>query len=605
MEPKRSSKIEYINQKAPRIERPAYRGQRYEAQVPDTLDPAEMAALAVNGITGPTDPEADYEIYWRVAFNTNPPVMWHHESDVVQGKFMEALPLLRLASGSEQNPHVEQRWMEVIRQLQGPDGLLYLPKIGRPWCIFGDYGAAPPGDHYTNPWFNGRLLGAMTIYHELTGDPEWLSRGGKIVEGFTQLIREEGKKASLPNHEFGTEGRYNSPAKPSDRIHNLATYASWAIQGLANFGRHAGHERAIELSGKLARFVIEDCNHFGPNGEFLEEYPGGGYIHFHGHTMVLLGILDYGLAANDREAIEFAHRGFRHGMSQGECLLGYFAAHLNKARPENLELCELADMIALALKLSAAGVDDYWDMADRWTRNLFYEGQLRPVHAHPLEWLSSRTATTMIAPVTLPEYHETDRVIERNIGAFGGWLSPNDWMPDYPHDLPEDDAGHHALLHGECDACDLLCLGERPESRRRAPPSQPALQPGLSVGRCRQPHPLSRAGGCAAQGAGPPGSAHPRVGRAGVEREIGFDGRYARVGSVDAGSSVTLTFPIGQRTETINVEKRTHRILLRGNTCVAVDPPGRNVPLFRRDHFLGNTRWHKTERFVPENLLAW
>ena len=118
MEPKRSSKIEYINQKAPRIERPAYRGQRYEAQVPDTLDPAEMAALAVNGITGPTDPEADYEIYWRVAFNTNPPVMWHHESDVVQSKFMEALPLLRLASGSEQNPHVEHRWMEVIRQMQ-------------------------------------------------------------------------------------------------------------------------------------------------------------------------------------------------------------------------------------------------------------------------------------------------------------------------------------------------------------------------------------------------------------------------------------------------------------------------------------------------------
>ena len=83
MEPKRNLNIEYIDQQVPRVERPAYRGQRYRAQVPDTLDPAEMAALAINGTTGPTDPDADYEIYWRVACNTNPPVMWHGESDVV------------------------------------------------------------------------------------------------------------------------------------------------------------------------------------------------------------------------------------------------------------------------------------------------------------------------------------------------------------------------------------------------------------------------------------------------------------------------------------------------------------------------------------------
>ena len=138
--------IKYINSKKPEVKLPAYPGRKYEVMVPDTLDLQDMAALGINGLTGPTDPEADYEIYWRAAFNANTqPIMWHADiGDIgILGMFMEALPLLRIISGSSQNYHVEQRWLEVIRQMQGPDGLLYIPKIGRPWCIFGNYGKEP------------------------------------------------------------------------------------------------------------------------------------------------------------------------------------------------------------------------------------------------------------------------------------------------------------------------------------------------------------------------------------------------------------------------------------------------------------------------------
>ncbi len=54
------------------------------------------------------------------------------------------------------------------------------------------------------------------------------------------------------------------------------------------------------------------------------------------------------------------------------------------------------------------------------------------------------------------------------------------------------------------------------------------------------------------------------------------------------------------------MEKRTYRILLRGSTCVAIDPPGANVPLFRRDHYLaGRTRWRTVERFVADRTVRW
>ncbi len=43
------------------------------------------------------------------------------------------------------------------------------------------------------------------------------------------------------------------------------------------------------------------------------------------------------------------------------------------------ETCEVADMIGLALKLTQAGVGEYWEDTDRWVRNQFVENQLTSV----------------------------------------------------------------------------------------------------------------------------------------------------------------------------------------------------------------------------------
>lgn len=612
--PRRSTTIRYINPTVPQVALPAYSGVRYTSEIADTLDLQEMASLGINGLAGPTDPEADYEIYWRAAFHTNPPVVWHSESDIVQAKFMEALPLLRLASGSREDLHVEQRWMEVMLQMQGPDGLIYLPKEGRPWCVFGNYGVGPPGDHYFSPWFEGRILGAMTLYGLLTGDERWRDAGRRLVDGLAGLLQVQGNKAHFHNHEYGTGGRFNLPKKDSDRVHNMATYLAWCIQGLANFARHTGHERALVMAGQLARYAMEDCHHFGPEGQFLEEYPGVGHVHFHGHTMALLGILDYGLAAGDRGAVEFAHRGFRYGMSQGECRLGFFAEWLNVPRPQTLEVCELADMLAIALKLSEAGVGDYWDMADRWTRNLFFESQLHPRHVPWLKWLSERSPTTEIAPSTLPPHHTADRAIERNLGAFGGWLAPNDWMPDYPHDCQWRSPGIMHCCTGNAERTIYYlwqkCIGfdegtlrvnllfnhasEWADVQSHLPCTGEVsvrAKKNLDVA-IRLPE---WAGAEQASGS-----------VNGVQRPVRAEGRWVRAGRVSAGDTVTLTFPVPDRMERIHVEKRTYRIRLRGSTCLAIDPPGRNVPLFRRDQDYGPAkRWRKAERFVPERVVVW
>jgi len=80
--------------------------------------------------------------------------MYHDWNDHVQVKFHEALPLMRLASGSHMNEEVDQRWMEILVQMQGPDGLLYYPRWDDPGPTEGlqrnNSAPCPPGSSIRN-----------------------------------------------------------------------------------------------------------------------------------------------------------------------------------------------------------------------------------------------------------------------------------------------------------------------------------------------------------------------------------------------------------------------------------------------------------------------
>jgi hypothetical protein len=44
----------------------------------------------------------------------------------------------------------------------------------------------------------------------------------------------------------------------------------------------------------------------------------------------------------------------------------------------------------------------------------------------------------------------------------------------------------------------------------------------------------------------------------------------------------------------------------KGNDVVAIDPPGRNCPLYRREHYrVAETRWREVERFVSPEQIDW
>ena len=86
--------------------------------------------------------------------------------------------------------------------------------------------------------------------------------------------------------------------------------------------------------------------------------------------------------------MERVRKGYGYGRASGDTLLGYFPENIDSSSQNRIEMCEVADMIALGLKLTdGSGMGDYWDDVDRWTRNMFAEGQLTPERG---EWLAAR-----------------------------------------------------------------------------------------------------------------------------------------------------------------------------------------------------------------------
>ena len=251
--------IGYIRSDVPDVHVREWAGTRYVRRVPDTLDLAERAKLAINCLTSNPDPDADYEIYRLVDLARKSPSMLHNWQFVtIQPKFMEALPLLRLASGSTQGAEIDQAWARVALRLIGPDGLAYTPTRGRPWAAHNTWGPYPipdGADQFAIPYQCGRWMGALSAYCIRDGDATWSEAIERLVSRLAELTVDRGTWAYFP-HRTWVSGETVAGTDPMPTGYPV-TVCGWVILGLCQAYRATADGPALELAGKLSHFVVE------------------------------------------------------------------------------------------------------------------------------------------------------------------------------------------------------------------------------------------------------------------------------------------------------------------------------------------------------------
>ena len=547
---------------------------------------------------------------------------------------MESLPLLRVATGDDLNAQVDPVWMTTTLKSIGRDGVFYIPLNGRPWSRLKADGVNPVWradgtktnfkdtsvTQFASAATCQRIISTMTVYYLRDRNPMWKAAIEKMIERLSDLAITRDDYCYFPAGSFEPNAKVDSQAEMPEGSSWSVTWSARLIQPLMQYFEVTGYEPARELAAKLNRFSryhmgfydagtgawllgsdFKGLKKWGPyNVEGLVLGGEGS-----GHTVGLLSILEYGAMVGDRETTEFVKASYQWAKNLGPAygvspLVGWFPAWYLPAY-NGCESCTVGYMLGMALKLSEAGVGDYWDEIDRWVRNHFAEAQLTE-----FDWIYRMAERQSRKPVAANE--TGDKVPEKSIGAWAAGAAANAWgAPLIAHcctgnaaravyyvwehmvDHEDDELRVNLLLNRASRWADVfsyipyegrvdLKMKESCRSVKvRAPEWVETQSPQLV---------------CKVNGS---------------PRSLHWNGRYMELGAAKPGDVVSMTFPISERTVKEKIGPETYTLAWKGNTVVSIDPAGKDGPFYqgREKYRKEEVQWRKVKRFVPEDEIVW
>ncbi len=588
---------------------PTARGKTYDTIVPDTCDLAERARLFVeNYLMATTVPELDYEPFDWGFYDQIPPRQTLGWGDYICAwpKFRESLPLMRMMIGNEVGFEIDRTWASHLLKSIGPDGLIYVSNVGRPWDKFKAYPWVtenPTIRHYTYlPTLNGRHLGVLSIYYRMTGDETWNEAGRRIVDRMNELAIDVGDAKIFPRFLFLPEEEV--PRAEIDRAiesmkeqskeeteRNFPLWHTWMVVGLSQYYRASGYEPARELAQGLANYMRES--------EYIEKWGS----HFHCITLGIHAMLELAQATGDMELARYAREQYEVAKSgaRSEALpeIGYY---VNGQGRNPMEGCSIADMTAIAVKLAQLGLAD-WEDVDIIARNTLIEAQrTRPYQVEEYCRKLVERGKAKAEPVDYT--HLTDRLSERSVGSWSLHVMPNDLFGDTYYvtcctgncsralyyawesilDFEDGVLTANLLLNRASPWADLDSYIPY-TGRVDLTIKQPCASVKVRMNNWIDKEKVK----CSVDG---------------EARSYSWEGQYLVAGKAEPGNVITLEFPIEERTVTLESYEHKYEAVFKGNDCVSIEPGGENVPIFRRAHYReSRPRFIKVKRFACENTI--
>ena len=540
------------------------------APMPNTLDLVERARYAINAMTRSTNPEAEHAVYFTGVLHRNPPTLLREIP--LYGKFMEGLALMRIMTSGDFdtrpssqpkdfNRHVDRIWREAfLRKLNEHE--------------LGLVGAE-----------GGRQLAWLAIQYRRTKDSMWKELGDAIIQRALETTIHQDDYCYFPQDSEGT-----MPTRWG------ATYQGWTLQGVTQYYVATGSEAALELAGKLARYLKDRSGIFDASGRFLARHDVdvplnppttlGPALHFHHNGNAMEALSEYAWASGEAEFGEFAKKCYEYARSLPDSspLVGFFQEYIDDW-PDNrgvidCETCCVVDMMLTALWMTKAGVGDYWDDIDRYMRNQFAEMQMTSG-----DWITRMTEELSYRPPGEGEIAMGST--ERWVGTFAGWATANDFFaigagPGIMHCCTGN--GSRALYYLWENMLDyndgelrlhLLLNRKSPcvEVKSRIPYKgkvELKVKAGCENIAVRAPEWVeSSSSGMSCQVNG-------------VPRNISWRDRYVHIGKALTGDTVELVFPISERTVEETVGGVPYTLVIRGNNVISISPPGKNYPFYNR-----------------------
>ena len=235
-------------------------------------------------------------------------------------------------------------------------------------------------------------------------------------------------------------------------------------------------------------------------------------------------------------------------------------------------------------------------------RNNFAEMQLTSV-----DWVYKKAERQTRKPV---ESNETaDRVPERNVGVWAGWSTPNQWFGQtgithcctgnaprglyyvWEHMLDHEDGELRInLLMNRAsrwaDVYSFIPYEGRVDLKVKEAFKSVLLRAPEWI-ETNSPQVVCQVNGAA--------------------RSLNWEGRYVNVGATRPGDKLVITFPISEKTVREKIGPQTYTLVVKGNTVVSIDPPGKDVPLYqdRAKYRKAEVQWRKVWRFVSEEQIRW
>ena len=544
------------------------------------LDLEQRAELALNALTRNVDPALRYTPYFDCRLELDPPVLSHHpywDHCDGTGRAVSALLLAREMTGSGYRSETDAHLERLVASYQGAQGLCWIPAP--------DYPPAPtrrPRPPVAEFWGQrGCLMAFVTAYQRSTDDEERAAlrqRIDALIHGLKGIAIERDGYCYYPvpaddrpvdaDELFYPRGGWAGGEEPDGTGVMCATAP--IIRPIVQYlMTGAGNPEARALCDGLARYVVERGGDYGADGSFRG--------HFHSRVATAAGILQWGRYSEQADLVRWAHQVYRYARGIGT-RFGWFPEFVGQ---HACETCCITDMIDLAILLAGAGYREYWGDAERFGRNHLVESQfLDAAWERQVPKLSPAAAAEYIAACP-PAQLKRAGVRDVLPGAFSGGSAPNA--------VVDTRRGHWWM--GCCNAHGVHGLYLLWQHAVRATPA--AVRVNLLFSRSTpwadvRSH-LPREGRVEVtmrqQGAlsvrMPDDVRRDGITVAAPNRWAWNDGSVEVDGLVP-GQEVAINFPLTEHDETVRVLGDEYRVSWRGDTVLAIDPPGRAGPLYQR-----------------------